>query len=162
MTSEQSSTNVLLSVRPNFAGMLLDGSKTAELRRCQTRIVPGTLALLYASSPQRALVGAVRIETLHTLAPSTVWERWGARTGLSRSEFNDYVEGCDVVTALLLDAAVPFSAPIPLASLRLRWDRFIVPQSYRYLDTQEINAVLNGESALLRELRRRQTSPVVQ
>ena len=50
----------LLSVRPRFAEALLNGTKTAEIRRRRANIPDGSLCLLYASAPVRALVGAIR------------------------------------------------------------------------------------------------------
>ncbi len=150
--TENQSRNLLLSVKPNFADLLLSGEKTAELRRTQPRVNPGAVALVYSSTPQKALVGAIRIDSVHTLDPAKVWERWAPRCGLRRAEFNNYVAGCNAVTVLLLDKVRAFPVPISLAILRHRWDRFVAPQSFRYVAANEIAALLNGESRIVEEL----------
>ncbi len=151
MTSGSTPTrsHVLVSLRPRFADLVLDGSKTTELRRGPSRIDPGTIALVYASTPVRALVGAARITEVHTYAPSTVWRRWGSTTGLQRSEFHAYVEGCQRVTALVLGTTRRFPVPISLQELRNRSGSFVVPQSYRFLGVEELGTVLNGERSPL-------------
>ncbi len=106
--TENQSRNLLLSVKPNFADLLLSGEKTAELRRTQPRVNPGAVALVYSSTPQKALVGAIRIDSVHTLDPAKVWERWAPRCGLRRAEFNNYVAGCNAVTVLLPTRSGPF------------------------------------------------------
>ncbi len=145
-------SHVLVSLRPRFAELVLNGSKTTELRRGGTSINAGSLALIYASTPVRSLVGAVRIEEVHTRAPSTVWRRWGKSTGLQRREYNEYVDGCLQVSALTLGARCTFPEPISLHELRARTQRFVVPQSYRFVREAELGAMLNGERVLLSEL----------
>ena len=142
-------SHVLVSLRPRFAELVLDGSKTTELRRGPSRIEPGAVALVYASTPLRALLGAMRIEEVHTCAPSTVWRRWGPTTGLRRREFDDYVDGCDRVTALLLGARCVFPEPVSLEELRTRSSEFVAPQSYRYIQERELATMLNGERRLV-------------
>lgn len=146
---------ILMSVRPVFANMLLEGSKTVELRRTRARIEAGSICLLYSSTPVRALVGAMRVARIDTLAPSTIWRKWGANSGLQRSEFNDYFAGSPTATALVIDKVEPFPHAVSLEELRGRWPNFFPPQSYRFLDDRQISTLLNGEASLVHGLRRR-------
>lgn len=114
------------------------------------------VALVYASTPVRALLGAVQVTEVHTYAPSTVWRRWGPTTGLRRGEFEGYVEGCDRVTAMVLGARCIFPEPVSLEELRERSGSFVAPQSYRYLDENELAVMLNGERAMVADLERRE------
>lgn len=150
--SEPARSHVLLSVRPRFADLIMAGTKTVEIRRGPSRVAPGTTALVYSSSPTRALVGAVVIDGVNVRAASTVWRNWGTATGLGKREFDAYVSGCGRVTALLLGARVAFPQPIDLAELRSRTSRFVAPQSYRFVAEAELGAVLNGERALVDSL----------
>lgn len=142
MTVESHRTTVLLSVRPRFAHGLLDGTKTVEIRRGRAHIEPGSTCLLYSSSPQRALVGAVEVETAHTGTPSAIWAEWGHLTGLARCEFDDYLHDSPEATAIVMRAAQRLSTPITLDELRGRQDGFVTPQSYRFVAEQERRALL--------------------
>jgi predicted transcriptional regulator len=52
-----SNRDLLVSVRPKYASQILSGKKTVELRRkFPETIAAGTLALIYSSSPVRAIV----------------------------------------------------------------------------------------------------------
>ena len=64
---------LLLSLRPRFAELLLQGTKTVELRRVQPDVGRGTLVLLYASSPMRALVGTSVVEDVQVAARDDIW-----------------------------------------------------------------------------------------
>lgn len=149
---EATTQHVLVSLRPRFADLVLDGSKTTELRRGPSRISPGAIALVYSSSPVRALLGAVVITEVQTRAPSTIWRRWGATTGLQKRDFDDYTDGCEQVTALRLGSRCKFPEPILLQDLRERSEGFVVPQSYRYVGADELGVMLNGEHAIVRRL----------
>ena len=57
---------IVLSLKPRFAQAILAGVKTVELRRTVPKIVIPTRALLYASSPVRALLGTCVITSVHS------------------------------------------------------------------------------------------------
>lgn len=139
----------LVSVRPRFAAALLDGSKSVEVRRRRAHLANGALCLLYSSSPERALVGAIRIARTDTDGPDALWRRWGARTTLHRAEFDAYLAGCTQACAIVIASAIAFIEPIGLDDLRQRHHAFVPPQSYRFLATGEYASLLNGEAEQL-------------
>jgi predicted transcriptional regulator len=136
----------LLSVRPRFAEAILDGSKTVEVRRRRVWIADGSLCLLYASSPMRALVGAVRVRQTAVDTPEDLWLRWGGQTGLTRNEYDEYIEGSVLPCAIVVDAAMRLRDPVPLDELRRRQGDFVTPQSYRFLDSGEFASLTNGQA----------------
>jgi predicted transcriptional regulator len=142
----------LLSVRPRFARALLNGSKTVEIRRRQAHIPDGAICLLYASSPVRALVGAVSVGAIDTDLPDVLWSRWGGCTGLQRDEYDDYLTNSVKACAIVVSGVVAFPRPVALSELRRRHSRFVTPQSYRFLGTDELASVLNGEAIHLARL----------
>jgi predicted transcriptional regulator len=151
---------VLLSVRPRFADALLDGTKTVEMRRRPMRLHAGTLCLLYASSPIRALTGALSVAGVDHGTPDELWRRHSSRTALTRDEYNDYLDGRSTACALLVAAVIAFHTPVPLAELRRRSDAFVVPQSYRFVDDCELKWLLNGQAAELTALTAQLPLPV--
>lgn len=136
---------VLLSVRPRFASALLDGSKTAEVRRRRARISDGTLCLVYASSPTCALVGAIRVATTDCATPDALWARHGDAMGLDRGEYDAYLSGSSRPCAILVGAVTAFEKPVYLSELRRRYNAFVAPQSYRFLPEHEAPSLLNGQ-----------------
>lgn len=135
-------TAVLLSVRPRFAASLLDGSKTVEIRRGRAHLQPGATCLLYSSSPERALVGTVRVASTHVALPSVIWAQWGPATGLDRAEFDAYLSESNEATAIVVEGAQRFKTAIPLEELRDRQQGFVTPQSYRFVAEQERQSLL--------------------
>lgn len=145
---------VLLSVRPRFADALLKGTKTVEVRRRAVRLDAGAVCLLYASSPTRALTGALTLAGIDHGTPDELWRRHGPRTALTRDEYDDYLDGRSTACALVVAAYLAFHTPVPLAELRRRNDAFVPPQSYRFVNDGELRALLNGEAAELSTLTR--------
>jgi predicted transcriptional regulator len=129
---------LFISVRPRFAELLLNGQKTVELRRVQPAVASGSLVLLYASSPVCALVGTASIGNIQVSAHDDIWCRHGARTGISRDEYDDYFEGADTAVAIILTSVLPLPRAVPLRELRQGRKWFRPPQSFRYLDRHQI------------------------
>jgi predicted transcriptional regulator len=127
---------LLLSVRPRYAGAILTGAKTAELRRRPVAVATGTKVILYASTPLMAVVGTARLDFVERAAPSWIWQRYRKRLGLSRAEFDTYLDGAHNATILALSEVTALPNPLPIASLR-HDQPFQPPQSYRYVATTD-------------------------
>lgn len=136
---------VLMSVRSPHVERLLAGTKTVEIRRRTWNVQPGTVVLLYAAGTVRALVGSVVVEKTETRAPSTIWRKYGQLTGLSRSEFNSYVESAGQAVAIHVRDPRVLAVPASLDELRRRAPGFRPPQSYRFVAESELGELLNGE-----------------
>ena len=141
---------LLLSVRPQFAESILDGSKTAEIRRQRPDVRPGTLVIIYATKPKGAIVGTARVSDMSQGTPDEIWKRHKARVGISREYFDSYLEGAATAYALLLERVqrlVPF---LTLEEMRAATS-FQPPQSYRYVTQKMLDSLVKGhpESASL-------------
>jgi predicted transcriptional regulator len=136
---------VLLSVRSPHLERILEGSKTVEFRRRPWNVPIGSVVLLYGSRERRAIVGSFVVAETKTGSVSQMWRTYGARSGLKRSEFFDYVEGAPSATAISVTDVRMLPEPLSLEELRRRRPEFHVPQSYRFMDEVELGAVLNGE-----------------
>ena len=126
---------MILSLKPRYAEMILSGSKTVELRRTEPKIRVPTRALIYATTPVKALVGTCIVESVLTDRLAVLWKAHGSRTGLRHGEFRSYFEGRDVGSALVLSEACRFARQVPLADLRANRCMDRPPQSYAYIDT---------------------------
>jgi predicted transcriptional regulator len=124
---------VLMSVKPQFAEMIMSGEKDIELRRRNPSFLSGTRILLYSSSPQKALVGWTVVDEVHMLPKEKLWEAYGHRTGLSIGEFFSYFK--DVAQACGIELSQPqfLRTPIALEDLREYFPRFRPPQSYQFV-----------------------------
>ncbi|MXY09522.1 MAG: ASCH domain-containing protein [Acidimicrobiaceae bacterium] len=127
---------VVLSLKPRFAEAILSGVKTVELRRTVPKIVVPTLALLYATTPVRALLGTCVITDVRSVGLGALWREYGSRSDLRYHEFQQYFDGVDVGTALALTQPRAFGRRVPLQDLRANPKGFRPPQSFAYVDTK--------------------------
>lgn len=135
-------TALFLSLRPRFAAMLLDGRKTVELRRVRPTADEGSTVLLYASSPERTLVGRAEIAAIQVDSLDTIWRQHDKATGLTREEYDAYFGGADQAVAITLRNIRPLAQPRPLDELRKRLVGFRPPQSFRYLDPLQVASLI--------------------
>lgn len=128
---------LVISIRPRFAEMIFDGSKTVELRRVCPKISAGDLVLVYVSSPARELQGAFEVLKVISVSPTALWRRVGDKSGISRKEFFAYFHAKKKAHALVVKRAWKLSAPICLKTLRRRKGGFRPPQNFHYLRRNE-------------------------
>ena len=124
--------SVLLSVRPQFARALLNGTKTAEVRRRFPELAAGTVLYVYASSPSKQVIGTLRTTAVHRVPPRTVWGRFARMIGIDRGYLDAYLHGVDRASIIEVGAPETWLRPVTLHELRLHV-AVEPPQSYRYL-----------------------------
>jgi predicted transcriptional regulator len=126
------SRDVLFSIRPTHAEKIFAGDKTVELRRrFASTVTPGTLALIYSTSPTSALTGSAKIKAVQCMDLPTLWKTHREAACLGKHDFEAYFAGLDRGYAIVLDAARPLDRPVGLMELRKRFG-FEPPQSYQY------------------------------
>ncbi|PZO47807.1 MAG: hypothetical protein DCF16_17255 [Alphaproteobacteria bacterium] len=146
MASEQVKRDVLVSIKPIYADKIMDGAKTVEFRRRFPRnLSPGTILLIYSSSPTRAIIGCATIQKVHQLSVEALWRRYGAAGCILRTDFFDYFDGLARGTAIVLDKVRRFRSTVPAARLKSQFG-LIAPQSFMYL-RREHCALLDDEPA---------------
>ena len=127
---------MILSLKPRFAEAILSGVKTVELRRTEPKISVPTRALIYATTPLRALLGTCVVESVVSSQLTLLWSAYGTRSRLSYEEFQNYFDGVSIGSALTLSDAERFSRQISLAELRSIPRTPRPPQSFSYVDAE--------------------------
>lgn len=130
-----SGSAILLSIKPKFADLILEGSKRVELRRSIPAQRVGTIAI-YSSSPVQSIVALVDVKETIEATPTKLWviakENGG---GLTRKELLAYFESKSFGFALMLENVRVFEKPVnPNKIFKL----FTAPQSFKYLTTKEL------------------------
>ena len=124
--------DVVLSIRPKYTSRIMAGEKTVELRRRFPASAPeGTIAYIYSTSPDRAMVGLAEIARVRKLELEEIWRRYADTAFVERTEFDSYFEGLDQGLALEIENVRPFATPLSLCHLRERFG-FEPPQSFFY------------------------------
>lgn len=118
----------MISIRPRFAGAVMNGIKTVELRAHTVNACPGDNVWLYTTRPAAEIALRAVVQRVQTGRPRTIWNLYRRESGISWEEYVDYVDGRSCVTALLLSQVRALQIPMTLAMLRAVHPRFHPPQ----------------------------------
>ena len=84
---------VILSIKPEFAGKIFDGSKKFEFRRTIFKDPSISNVVVYASAPISMVIGEFEIEKIiHSEIPN-LWSETKEMSGISEDYYLDYFEG---------------------------------------------------------------------
>ena len=128
---------LILSLKPRYADLIFRGVKKAELRRRALACMEGRDVFVYATSPVMELRGGFRVGEVWTGTPQDIWEKVSRWAGVNRDDFDNYYAGQSIAYALEITNVWEYANPPGLGTLRIRFDNFVVPQSWRYVKPEE-------------------------
>lgn len=136
---------VLLSIKPEYASRIFDGTKKYEYRRAIFKRKGVETIVVYATDPIRRIIGEFDVgEVLHE-APEQLWERTCGYAGITKSRFMEYFANQEKGFAIGVREARKYSNSLSLDDLMLS----LPPQSFVYLDIgtrngQNLGAVMGS------------------
>lgn len=120
---------VLLSIKPEFALKIFDGSKRYEYRRAIFKNQEVSRVIVYASDPIKQIIGEFEIEDILHEEPQSLWVKTKRHAGISEKRFFNYFTNKSKGYAIKVKATRVYDDPLPLSSFMISSP----PQSYMYL-----------------------------
>jgi predicted transcriptional regulator len=120
---------VLLSIKPEFALKIFDGSKRYEYRRAIFKNQEVSGVIVYASDPIKQIIGEFEIEDILHEEPQSLWVKTKRHAGISEKRFFNYFKNKSKGYAIKVKATRVYDDPLPLSSFMISSP----PQSYMYL-----------------------------
>ena len=120
---------VLLSIKPEFAFKIFDGSKRYEYRRTIFAESEVTRVVVYASHPIKRVIGEFEIAEVLCDEVQSLWARTKNHSGISKKKFLDYFRDKAKGYAIKVKSARAYDDPLPLTGLMVSSP----PQSFMYL-----------------------------
>lgn len=115
----------LMSIKPEYADLILEGKKTVEIRRTRISASQGDTIAIYATKPKARIVGYFTIEEVLWTETDKLWKNIGHCTCLSHDDYSKYADEKKMMCGISISSAVTVDG-LPLEQMRMR-----VPQSYR-------------------------------
>ncbi len=81
---------VLLSIKPEFANKVFDGSKKYEFRRTIFKNQAVNTIVVYSSFPVQKIIGEFKIDQIISDDLNKLWERTKRHAGISKDYFFNY------------------------------------------------------------------------
>lgn len=119
---------MLLSIKPQYAKVILDGKKQYEFRKNKPK-QNVTRIIFYASSPQKKIVGEAEIDSILEGTPNEIWEIAKTAAGITKQFFFSYYKGKNKAFAYKLKNVKIYDNPKSLSDYGLSQ----APQSYIYI-----------------------------
>jgi predicted transcriptional regulator len=124
---------VVLSIKPQFANKIFDGTKKFEFRKAIFKNQNVTSVLVYASSPVQKVIGEFEIGEIFNFDLKTLWDKTKEYSGITEDYFYEYFENREQGFAIQIKNQIRFTKP-----KCLREDYNLAPpQSFAYWNSKE-------------------------
>ncbi len=120
---------VLLSIKPEFALKIFEGTKRYEYRRSIFARREVGKIVVYASDPIKKIIGEFEMGVILHDAPQALWDRTKIHAGISKEKFFEYFTNKTRGYAIEVKTSRIYNTPLPLSHLKITSP----PQSFMYL-----------------------------
>jgi predicted transcriptional regulator len=121
---------VLLSIKPQFAERIFDGSKKFEFRKTIFKNKSIKTVVVYASSPVQKVIGEFEIEDIINDKLESLWRITKHHAGIEKDYFYEYFANKEEGFAIKIKNVIRYPKPL---SLKENFNVF-PPQSFLYLN----------------------------
>ena len=130
---------IIISIKPEFANKIFDGTKTIELRKSSPKANEGDMMIIYSTSPEKAILGICRIKGVIKSTPSELWLRFSDSFGIDKKRYNDYYSDANSAVGIVLNDAKRFKNKIPLNIFKELFPNFSPPQTFKYIESSKFS-----------------------
>lgn len=120
---------VLLSIKPEFANKIFEGTKKYEFRRALFKNPDIKKIVVYASSPVQKVIGEFEIEEVLNLEVNELWRKTHLHSGITKDYFFQYFNDKTSGYAIKITRTKKYKKP---KCLRSDYN-LLPPQSFLYL-----------------------------
>ncbi|MGE0077366.1 MAG: ASCH domain-containing protein [Bacteroidales bacterium] len=124
------STNVILSIKPKYAQSIIAGTKKVEFRKKIFKR-PVDKVYIYSSSPTKKIIGYFTFSEIVEETPTELWAKFQSVGSIDKSDFFDYFKDTEKGFAIVVDNVEKFKKGIDPIEF---FENFCAPQSYIYIE----------------------------
>jgi len=121
---------VLLSIKPEFAHKIFEGSKKFEFRKQVFKDTSVKKVIVYSSSPEQKVIGEFEIEAILSDTPNNIWIQTKLYSGISQEFYDEYFKGRDNAYAIKVASTKKYRKEKSLADYNVQ----SAPQSFAYVE----------------------------
>lgn len=120
---------VLLSIKPEFAFKIFDGTKKYEFRKSIFKRSDVNTVVVYASTPIQQVIGEFEIEDILCKETESLWQETKKHSGITKDFYDAYFANKEVAYAIQIRSVKKYSHPRQLSDFNIGF----APQSFAYL-----------------------------
>lgn len=122
---------VLLSIKPEFAEKIFNGTKKYEFRRSIFKNPNIQTVIVYASSPVKMIIGEFNIEAIIKDDLEFLWHKTKKHAGINKEFFLSYFRDKKEGFAIEIHDFKKYSQPLNL----YQEYKMVAPQSFAYINS---------------------------
>ena len=128
MDKRSTSTVIVLPIHPEYAHAIMAGRKKVEFRK---KNIPDSIThvVVYATSPEKKVLGYFSVAEVVKAHPSTLWERFESVGGIDNRLFDEYYSGQSYGLGIVIGDVVEIDKPFELRDVN---GILSAPQSFVY------------------------------
>ena len=131
---KQKPMKVLLSIKPEFAERIFEGSKKYEFRKALFKNSDIKTIVVYASSPMQRVIGEFEIEKIISDSPQQLWKKTKRFAGIDKEFFYEYFADREMGFAIKIKKTKKYKEAL---CLREHFN-LTPPQSFLYLRNENL------------------------
>ena len=128
------SNNIILSIHPQYAQLIENGSKIYEIRTRKANIAKGTRIWIYKTLPVATISSYAELDDILVLTPEIAWGKYANDMCIPQKLFNEYVKDKKEIYLLRIKNVKKTKKNITLEELRKKIPPFYPPQFFKKLD----------------------------
>lgn len=121
---------VLLSIKPEFAHKIFDGTKKYEFRKQIFKDSSIKKVIVYSSSPEQKVIGEFTIDDILNDTPSDLWLQTRDYSGITQAFYEEYFRGRKNAYAIKVASTKLYEQKKDLSD----FDIMFPPQSFAYVE----------------------------
>lgn len=121
---------VLLSIKPQFAELIFNGTKKFEFRKVVYKNPNIKTVVVYASSPVQKVVGEFTVDEILETDLRSLWRETKLHSGISEAFFDEYFANREIGFAIKIAKTKEYEEPL---CLKKDFNINFPPQSFMYL-----------------------------
>lgn len=124
------SSAVILSIKPEYARRIMDGSKKIELRRSPMGLEPEDVILVYVSAPEQQFAFWFRVARVETLPVDEMWNLHKPELGIEADAYFEYFANSKTAIGLHIGEVRRLAPCVTLRKVREFMPEFVPPQGF--------------------------------
>lgn len=120
---------VLLSIKPEYAYKIFDGTKKYEFRKSLFKRTDIRKVVVYASSPVQQVIGEFDIADILHEETEQLWQKTKHHSGITKAFFDQYFANKETAFAIEVANVKKYQEPKTLKDLQIQF----APQSFVYI-----------------------------
>jgi predicted transcriptional regulator len=133
---------LLISVKPEFAQKIFEGSKKIELRKCAPSVSIGDLVIVYSTLPEKAVLGTCVVAGVIKNSPTQLWRKYSSELGIDRKRYFEYFKNSETAVGIILTSIQKFEKKIHLHQIKKDYPMFSPPQTFKYFSKGQFDVAL--------------------